>query len=104
MKTKWACPICQTILVKEKDADGEGVKKCPKCKASWFLLLCRSPSKEWLEQEGKEDANTQMLSDASEQQDRAGEGTRDQQQGDSVGTRSDQQVSEAQQNHPNLGT
>jgi uncharacterized Zn finger protein (UPF0148 family) len=55
MKSKWTCPICQTILVKGKDADGEGVKKCPTCQASWFLLLCRHPSKEWLEQHEKEE-------------------------------------------------
>jgi hypothetical protein len=39
------------VLVKNKDCDGEGVKKCPNCKASWFLLLCRPPSKEWQEKE-----------------------------------------------------
>lgn len=51
MKSKWTCPICQTVLTKGKDKDGEGIKSCPKCGASWFLLLCRHPKKEFVEAE-----------------------------------------------------
>lgn len=56
MKDKWTCPICQTVLVKNKDADGEGVKKCTTCGASWFLLLCRRPSAEWQEKEAQKES------------------------------------------------
>jgi hypothetical protein len=42
-KAAWCCPHCQTTLHKGRKEDGEGVKRCPNCKASWFLLLCRSP-------------------------------------------------------------
>ena len=34
------CPNCQTKLTKKPDT-GEGVKVCPECSASWFILECR---------------------------------------------------------------
>ena len=44
-KLLWTCPNCQEILRKKGD-DGENVKRCPKCKASWLLILCRRPVEE----------------------------------------------------------
>lgn len=48
MKDQWTCPICQTVLKRGKDSDGEGVKRCPTCGSSWFIVLCRRPDEEWL--------------------------------------------------------
>ena len=45
MKAHWVCPNCQETLKKKKD-DGDGVKRCPECKATWFIILCRRPQEQ----------------------------------------------------------
>ena len=39
-KPKTLCPHCAVVLSKHKD-DGESIKRCPRCNASWFILMCR---------------------------------------------------------------
>jgi len=43
MKSKWTCPNCQQTLKKLKK-DGESIKRCPSCGASWFIILSRPPT------------------------------------------------------------
>ena len=36
----WKCPVCtDTLTIKLKM--GEGIKWCPTCNTSWFILCCR---------------------------------------------------------------
>ena len=42
---KFKCPNCCIELTKVKDTR-EGIKICPSCKVSWFILMCRGPKDE----------------------------------------------------------
>ena len=41
----WTCPNCQAMLKKQRD-DGENIKRCPECKASWLIIMCRRPTEQ----------------------------------------------------------
>lgn len=42
----WSCPLCKGALHAGGKDKGEGIKVCPNCGASWYILLCRRPSKQ----------------------------------------------------------
>ena len=42
-KADWVCPHCKTTLRKDIRSDGEHVKRCPNCRAVWFVICCRLP-------------------------------------------------------------